>query len=97
MKVEALAARRYVAALLLIVLLGGCAVWPLREADCRGVNWQQRGYADGFGGHPPQDMRLDRECSRFGVQVSETEYLKGWRDGHDEWDRLIGSMQRRNR
>jgi hypothetical protein len=78
-------------------LLAGCALWPLTEADCRGVNWQQRGYSDGFAGHPPQDLRLDRECRRFGVQVSETDYLKGWRDGYDEWYRLIGSMQRRGR
>lgn len=83
--------------LLLPAILAGCALWPLGEADCRGVNWQQRGYDDGFAGHPPQDMRLARECSRFGIQVSESEYLKGWRVGHDEWDRLIGSMERKRR
>lgn len=79
------------------LFLSGCAVWPLGEADCKGVNWQQRGYDDGFGGHPPQYLRLARECPRFGVEVPEAEYFKGWRAGHDEWDRLIGSMQRRGR
>jgi hypothetical protein len=84
-------------AVFLVVLLSGCALWPLTEADCKGVNWQQRGYRDGFAGHPPQDLRLDRECGRFGVQVSEADYFRGWRDGYDEWYRLIGSMQRRGR
>lgn len=80
-----------------ISLLAGCALFPLQEADCRGVDWARRGYADGFGGHPPQDLRLERECRRYGVQVSEAEYLKGWRDGYDEWYRLIGSMDKRGR
>lgn len=72
----------------LVALVSGCAALTFTEADCRNVNWQQRGYEDGYGGHPPQDMRLTRECSRFGVRVSEAEYLKGWRDGHDEHERL---------
>jgi hypothetical protein len=80
------------ASLLLLVSLWGCAAWPLSEADCRGVSWQQRGYADGYGGHPPQDLRLARECSRFGIQVSEAQYLEGWRAGYDEWYRLMGSI-----
>ena len=28
------------------------------------------------------------------VAVVEADYLKGWADGHDEWDRLIGSRQK---
>lgn len=83
-------------ALLVLALLGGCALFPLSEADCKGVNWERRGYADGYGGHPQQYSRLSPECKqRFGVDVPEAEYFKGWRDGHDEWDRLIGSMDRR--
>jgi hypothetical protein len=84
-------------AVFIVLLLSGCALWPLSEADCRVASWQQRGYDDGFGGHPPQYLRLARECPRFGVEVAEAEYFKGWRAGHDEWDRLIGSMQRRGR
>jgi hypothetical protein len=76
----------------LLLALSGCAMISLGEADCRGVNWERRGYADGFGGHPPQDLRLARECGRLGIQISESEYLKGWRDGYDEWYRLIGSI-----
>ena len=83
---------RLASALFLLALLCGCALMPLGEADCRGVNWERRGYADGFGGHPPQDLRLVRECGRFGIRISESEYLKGWRAGYDEWYRLIGSM-----
>ena len=80
---------------LLSLLLAGCALFPLQEKDCVGVNWEQRGYADGYGGHPPQYLRLARECPRFGVTVPEAEYTRGWNAGHDEWDRLIGSMRMR--
>lgn len=65
---------------------------PISEAECRSINWQQRGYADGFGGHPPQDLRLARECGRFGIQVSESRYFEGWHAGYDEWYRLMGSI-----
>jgi hypothetical protein len=37
-------------------------------------------------------MRLVQECRRYGVEVPQNEYLEGWRDGHDEWDRLMGSI-----
>jgi hypothetical protein len=75
-------------AAILLILSSGCALFPLKEADCVGVDWRKRGYADGFGGHPPQDMRLARECRRFGVEVLEAEYFKGWNVGHDEHERL---------
>lgn len=71
---------------LLVVGLYGCA------SDCSNQDWRARGYADGFGGHPPQDLRLARDCARVGVQVSESRYLEGWREGYDEWYRLIGSI-----
>lgn len=82
--------------LVLSLLLAGCALFPLQEKDCVGVNWEQRGYADGFGGHPQQYLRLAPECSRrFGVTVPEGDYFRGWNAGHDEWYRLIGSMDTR--
>jgi hypothetical protein len=82
--------------LLLLTLLAGCVLFPLSEAECNGVSWERRGYADGFGGHPQQYSRLSSECKqRFGVEVPEAEYFKGWRAGYDEWYRLIGSMQKR--
>ena len=81
--------------LALAAALAGCALFPLEESDCLGVNWERRGYADGFAGHPQQYLRLARECPRFGVEVPEDEYFRGWRAGYDEWYRLIGSMHRR--
>ena len=84
-------------ALALAALIGGCALFPLSEADCKPASWRQRGYEDGWRGHPPQDMRLISECrERFGVEVPQEEYLAGWRDGRFEWERLMGSFNRRN-
>jgi hypothetical protein len=77
---------------LLLAPLGACALFPLGEADCRGVNWEARGYQDGFRGHPEQYLRLESECrQRFGVVVDEAAYFKGWKDGRFEWDRLMGT------
>lgn len=83
------------ALIVLSALLAGCALFPLEEKDCVGVNWQQRGYADGFAGQFQQYLRLAEECPRFGVTVSEEDYFRGWKDGHNEWDRLMGSMDKR--
>ena len=78
-------------------LLAGCALFPLKESDCVGVDWRQRGYADGFSGAFPQDLRLVEECRRrYGVEVLQEDYLAGWRDGYDEWYRLMGSMRNNN-
>ena len=77
----------------LLALAAGCALFPLSEADCRPASWRGRGYADGLSGTFPQDLRLAPECrERYGAEVSVEEYLAGWRDGHDEWDRLMGSI-----
>jgi hypothetical protein len=73
----------------LLLLLSGCAAFSLSEADCHGMNWYQRGYDDGYFGNPPQDLHLAAKCSP--VKISDEQYLAGWRAGHDEWDRLIGS------
>ena len=81
----------------LCLLLAGCAIFPLSEADCRPASWQQRGYDDGYFGNLPQDLRLVPECQRFGIQVAQEEYLAGWRAGYDEWDRLIGSFRKASR
>ena len=78
---------------LLVLILGGCALFPLSEADCRPASWRQRGYDDGYFGNNPQDMRLAQECARYSIQVPSPEYLAGWREGHDEYDRLMGSFK----
>jgi hypothetical protein len=79
-------------------LAGGCALFPLGEADCKVADWRQRGYEHGFAGALPQDMRLIPECrERFGLEIAREDYLAGWRDGYNEWDRIMGSTMRRNR
>ena len=83
-------------ALLLLLIPAGCALFPLQEADCRDVNWERRGYADGYAGHPQQFLRLQQECRRFGVEVDEAQYFEGYKAGYDEWYRLMGSMDGRS-
>jgi hypothetical protein len=78
--------------LLVVVLVPGCGALALGEADCRAMDWYQRGYDDGYFGHPPQDLSLARQCAPHGVRVADSRYLEGWRLGHDEWDRLMGSI-----
>jgi Protein of unknown function (DUF2799) len=70
------------AAPIVLLALCGCA------ADCTDLNWQSRGYRDGYSGHPPQDLVLMRQCASRGVQVAQADYLKGWADGNDEHVRL---------
>jgi hypothetical protein len=79
------------------LLLSACAVFPLSEADCRPASWHQRGYNDAYFGNIPQDMRLARECGRLGITVPTDEYMAGWREGYDEWDRLMGSFRNMGR
>ena len=76
----------------LAALLSGCAAFTFTEAECRSMNWHQRGHDDGYFGHPTQIVRLTQQCARHGAVVAQAEYLKGWEAGHDEWDRLMGSI-----
>lgn len=81
-----------------VLILAGCSLFPLDETECRPPNWRQVGYAHGYGGHIPQDLRMVPECrERYGAEVDQAAYLQGWRDGYDEWDRLIGSLRNRSR
>jgi hypothetical protein len=75
-------------ALSALCLLAGCAAFDFSEAECRAVNWYARGESDGFGGHPPQDLRLARQCARHGVAISQADYARGWGVGYDEHLRL---------
>jgi hypothetical protein len=79
-----------------LALLGGCALFPLSEADCNAADWRARGYEHGYLGQSRQDMRLIPECrQRYGLEINRSEYLAGWADGYDEWYRILGSMMRR--
>ena len=87
---------RRAVSIVVVGLTAGCALFPLQQSDCVGVDWRQRGYADGYSGAHPQDLRLVEECRRrYNAEVPQATYLAGWRDGHDEWYRLMGSMDRR--
>jgi hypothetical protein len=83
-------------AALAIALLAACSALQFTEAECRGMNWYERGEQEGFGGHPSQIMRLTQQCAKHGVAVPESDYLKGWEAGHDEWYRINGSMGMRH-
>ena len=81
-------------ALVLLPFVASCALLPLSEAECKPASWRESGYAHGFGGSHMQDLRLVPECrERYGVTVDVEQYAAGWREGHQEWDRLIGSFQ----
>jgi hypothetical protein len=75
-------------AIFLCLLLAGCSALEVSEPDCRSADWYQRGARDGYGGHPMQDLRLARQCERYGIAVARAEYAKGWAVGHDEHERL---------
>jgi len=72
------------------LLLSGCAVFPLSEADCRPASWRQVGYDDGYFGNIVQVVRFIQECRRYGFEVMHAENLEGWADGYLEWDRRTG-------
>jgi hypothetical protein len=69
-------------------LLAGCAAFSPSASECRSMDWASRGYADGYGGHPPQDLRLSHQCARHGIAVAQADYLGGWAMGYDEHQRL---------
>ncbi len=80
--------------LVLLILPAACALFPLSEAECKPASWRESGYADGFSGAHKQDLRLVPECrERYGAAVDVEQYAAGWQEGHNEWDRLIGSFQ----
>jgi hypothetical protein len=69
--------------------LGGCALFPVSEAECKPASWRDRGYTDGFGGAFAQDLRLVPGCrERYGVTVDTEAYLEGHREGYAEWSRM---------
>jgi Protein of unknown function (DUF2799) len=86
---------RAAATLIMLLSVVACSAFELSDAECRSTNWYERGHQDGFGGHPTQIVRLRQQCAEHGVKIAERDYLEGWRTGHNEWDRLIGSMQNR--
>ena len=61
----------------------GCAGFT--EQDCRTANWHYLGEQDArTHGLQPQINRIVHQCAKFGVQVPETEYMRGWYDGNQQ-------------
>lgn len=64
-------------------LAGACA--PMSDADCRGTDWYALGERDALiYGLRPQIDQYAYQCSRYGVQPGEKEYLVGWSEGQQE-------------
>jgi hypothetical protein len=65
------------------LLAAGCV--NLTEAECRGTNWYERGEQEAliYGLRPQIDI-YTYQCSRFGVQVPEQDYMSGWQVGQGE-------------
>ena len=62
-------------------LLWGCASFT--ERDCRTADWYYLGEQDArTHGLQPQINRIVFQCQKFGVQVPEKDYMRGWYDGN---------------
>lgn len=65
------------------LLLWGCAGFT--EHDCQTANWHYLGEQDArTHGLQPQINQIVHQCAKFGVQVPETEYMRGWYDGNQQ-------------
>ena len=74
------------AALLASALLSGCA--QMSEPQCRAANWYETGEQDALTyGLRPRIDQYAYQCSRFGVQPDEKQYLAGWQVGN--WERSL--------
>jgi hypothetical protein len=73
------------------LLLAACA--PMSEGDCRG-NGYALGERDALAGSQPQIDRYARECSRYGIRLSEPEYMAGWGAGYSEWNNRVSRGRR---
>lgn len=61
-------------------LLPGCASFT--DNECRTANWYYLGEQDArTHGLPPQINQIVFQCQKFGVQVPEQDYMRGWYDG----------------
>jgi hypothetical protein len=64
-------------------LLAGCA--SMSDAECRSANWYALGERDALlYGMRPQIDQYAHQCSRYGVQPPEADYMAGWIVGDRE-------------
>ena len=69
------------ALLIASTLLWGCASFT--EHDCRTADWHYLGEQDArTHGLQPQINQIVFQCQKFGVQVPEKDYMRGWYDGN---------------
>ena len=54
------------------------------------------GFLPGCALFPLTEADCRPECGRMGIAVAEDEYLAGWKDGYDEYHRLMGSFKKRS-
>ena len=80
---------RYVSAFVLLAV-AGCV--NLGESDCRTADWAQIGERDGLMGDRPYVEVYAHQCSRYGVQIAEKDYLDGWWVGNAEFERRTSAM-----
>ena len=81
---------RLTSALLLAgALLCGCAT--MSESDCRSADWSALGERDALVyGLRPQIDQYAHQCSKYGVQPSEKDYIAGWNYGYGIWSMRTG-------
>jgi hypothetical protein len=73
----------WISLLLASALLSGCAA--MSDAECRGANWYALGERDALiYGQRPQIDQYAYQCSRYGVQPPEADYMAGWIVGDRE-------------
>lgn len=80
--------RTMLAAVALLVL-AGCAL--LNESQCHADadQWTWRGEYDAVQGDQPWIWAYARTCDKYGVDVDEQAYLKGWDIGHAAFERRV--------
>ena len=67
-------------AALLALVTAGCA--SMSQEECQSVNWLTKGKTDGMEGKKATRIAdYQKSCSKFGIQVNDTQYLKGHKEG----------------
>jgi hypothetical protein len=65
------------------VLAAGCA--GMSDSECRSANWYDVGEREALVyGLRPQIDQYAHQCSKYGVQVPQQDYMAGWVVGNGE-------------
>lgn len=72
--------RFVIAALLLALMLAGCAT--LSEDECRNRDWYGIGFTDGLNGYALTRLaEHQKACAEYGITIDRIEFLRGRSDG----------------